>query len=109
MCNPCSEQAQEQSFWNRYRREPAIEDSRYGLGLGMTLISTIATVHGGTVLVDYPKEGQARVTMTLSIQKSNSDNVRSPMLRIGDYAGGRDKALLEFAEILSTDAYKNIH
>ena len=67
------------------------------------------TAHGGTVLVDHPSETQTRVTMTISIVKENSDIVRSKILRMGDYAGGRDKGLLEFSEILSWDAYNDIN
>lgn len=101
--------AEEHGFWDRYRREPAIEDTRYGLGLGMTLVSSVAAVHKGTVLIDHPAPNQTRVTMTIAIIKNSSDEVRSPRLLIGDYAGGRDKALLELAEILSADSYENIN
>ena len=109
VCNANAEPVSEHSFWNRYGREPAIEDSRNGLGLGMTLVSAVAAVHGGTVLVDRPSPEETRVTMTVAIKKDNSGTVRSPALRIGDYAGGRDKALLELSEILAPDSYEKIN
>ncbi len=108
VCNTCEEPLQEHPFWNRYRREPSIEDGRHGLGLGMTLIGAVAAAHGGTVLIDHPDSKSTRVTMTIAITKDNSNTVRSPIMRIGDYAGGRDKALLEFADFLPTDAYDKI-
>ena len=46
--------------------------------------------------------------MTIAIQKATGSTLRSPVMRISDYAGGRDKALLEFADLLPTDAYDNI-
>lgn len=107
--NSSAEATDDHSLWNRYRREPSIEDSRFGLGLGMTLIGAVATAHGGTVLVDHPSLLETRVTMTIAITKENAAVVRSPIMRIGDYAGGRDKALLEFSEILPTDSYKKIN
>lgn len=93
------------SLFHRYMREPAIEDSRFGLGLGMTLVRTVAASHGGTVLIDQPKG--TRVAMTMAIRKEAPATLRSPKLRIGDYAGGRDLGLLEFSESLPADAYKN--
>ena len=91
------------SLFHRYMREPAIEDSRYGLGLGMTMIRTAAALHGGTVLLEQAKG--TRVSMTLAIRSEIPGTLRSPKLRIGDYAGGRDLGLLEFSESLPVDAY----
>ena len=92
------------TLFHRYMREPAIEDSRFGLGLGMTMIRTAAAIHGGTVLLEQ-HEG-TRVAMTIAIRKQAPGPLRSPKLRIGDYAGGRDLGLLEFSETLPVSSYK---
>ena len=105
VCNRHAEDLGVQDFWSRFRREPSIEDSRYGLGLGMTLVSAVAAAHGGTVLIDHPDDNHTRVTMTIAITKDSKGDLRSPLMHIGDYAGGRDKGLLEFAEILPYDVY----
>ena len=75
----------------------------------MTLVSSVAAAHGGTVLVDHPLPNQTRVTMTITITTETTSAFRSPILQIGDYAGGLDKGLLEFSEILSTESYKKIN
>ena len=92
------------TLFHRYMREPAIEDSRFGLGLGMTLVRTAAALHGGTVLLE--QAGGTRVTMTMAIHKTAPQELRSPILRLGDYAGGRDLGLLEFSDSLPTDCYE---
>ena len=94
------------TLFHRYMREPAIEDSRFGLGLGMTLVRTAAAVHGGTVLLEQTKG--TRVAMTMLISKDEAAMLRSPALRIGDYTGGRDPGLLEFSDLLPTSAYKEL-
>ena len=92
------------SLFSRYQREASIEDSRFGLGLGMTLVRTAAAIHGGTVLVDQP--GGTRVTMSIALRKTIPGGLRSPSLRISDYLGGRDNALVELSDALPTTAYK---
>ena len=47
--------------------------------------------------------------MTITITTETTSAFRSPILQIGDYAGGLDKGLLEFSEILSTESYKKIN
>lgn len=64
--------------FSRYLRSPGIEDSRYGLGLGMLLIRTAATLHGGTVLLEQPENGGFRITMSIEIRKPVDNTLRSP-------------------------------
>ncbi len=109
VCNTNLEPVEDFTFWSRYTRHPSIEDGRFGLGLGMTLISSVACAHGGTVLVDHPTPEETRITMTIAITKDDTGILRSPVFRIGDYAGGRDKELLELSETLPTDSYKKIN
>lgn len=95
------------SIHRRYLRQPGIEDSRFGIGLGMVLIRSAAAVHGGAVLIDHPEGTGTRITMTLAIRQDTSGNVRTPRLRI-DYAGERDHGLVELADILPASLYENI-
>ncbi len=90
---------------SRYLRQPGIEDSRHGMGMGLSLVQAVAAAHGGTVLIDQPEGGGSRVCMTIAIRQSGGDLVRCPILPMGDYAGGRDAALLEFSDILPWESF----
>lgn len=93
------------SVHRRYLRQPGVEDSRFGIGLGMVLIRSAAAIHGGTVLIDHPEGSGTRITLTLTIRQNTSGNVRSPLLRI-DYTGERDHNLVELSEILPAELYQ---
>ena len=92
------------NVYTLFRREPGIEDSRFGIGLGMVLIRSAAAAHGGTVLIEQTPEKGTRLTMSLAIRQDSGSMVRSPMLHV-DYAGERDHRLLEFSDSLPADLY----
>lgn len=96
-----------QSAFFRYLREPCIEDGRHGLGLGLALVSAVASCHGGTVLITQPENGGTAVTMTLTIKPCDGTVLSSPIqFPSGDYASGHDHTLLEFSELLPVRSYK---
>lgn len=97
--------AQQSSIYSRFLRQPGLEDGRHGIGLGMVLIRSAATAHGGTVLVEQPKDQGMRITMSLEIRQSKSTAVRSPILRV-DYAGEWDHGLIELSESLPANLYR---
>lgn len=93
-------------IFTRYLRQPTLEDGLHGIGLGMALVRSVATLHGGVVLVDHPEAGGTRVTLTLRIRTDKRAEVRSNVLRI-DYAGERDHCLLELSDVLPASLYRN--
>lgn len=93
------------TVFRRYLRQPGIEDSRFGIGLGMVLIRNAAAAHGGTVLVDQPQGCGTRVTLTMALRQNTANELRSPVLRV-DYAGERDHCLLELSESLPAFLYE---
>ena len=92
-----------QNIFSRYLRQPSLEDSRFGLGLGMVLVRAAARNHGGTVLVDRPGSG-ARVSLTLAIRERQDTVLKSSLIRF-DYAGERDHGLLELSDCLPPELY----
>lgn len=92
------------NVYSRYLRTPALTDGQEGIGLGMVLVRCVATLHGGTVLIDQPQGQGTRVTMTMDIRQRGSTQVRSPILCI-DYAGERDHGLQELADVLPASLY----
>lgn len=91
--------------FTRYLRQPTLEDPRFGLGLGMALIRSAASLHGGAVLIDHPEGGGTRVTMTIAISQNKTTDIHSPVFRI-DYAGEKDHCLLELSDVLPAKLYR---
>ncbi len=92
------------NIFNRFMRQPGLSDSRFGLGLGLNIVHSTATAHGGTVLLESPPSGGVKITMTMKIRQSESTVVRSPYYL--DYTGGHDHGLTELSDVLPPSAYK---
>lgn len=93
------------TFYRRYARQPGLEDSRFGIGLGMVLVQQAAALHGGTVLTQMGQDYGLRLTMTIPIRQPSDVGVRSPMIHV-DYAGDRDHRLVELSDCLPAEAFK---
>jgi K+-sensing histidine kinase KdpD len=92
------------SVYCRYRRQAGIETASTGMGLGMVLVRNTAAVHGGTVLIDQPKGGGTRITLSLAIRSGSGNTLRSEICTV-DYAGEFDHALLELSDVLPAEFY----
>lgn len=95
-------------YFDRYLRQPGIEDMRYGIGLGLPVIRTIASAHHGTLLVEPKKGENIAFTMTVAIREDSTSLLYSPFdLRL-NVTGGYDTALVELSEILPNSKYETI-
>lgn len=95
------------TLFQRYLRQPGIEDSRYGLGLGMAIVRTVAANHGGTVLISGGIHGGTTVTLTFPIRQDGGSALHSPVFR-PDYTGGFDHGLVELSDCLTSEAYQEL-
>lgn len=95
------------TVFQRYLRQPGIEDSRFGLGLGMAIVRTAAVNHGGTVLIGQNEISGTRVTMTIAIRQNTDTMMHTPLFR-PDYSGGWDHGLVELADCLPAELYSDL-
>lgn len=93
------------NMFTRYLREPAIENERSGIGLGLSIVHSVAAAHGGTVLIEHPEDAGLKITMTISLNPPSNNILRSPIKLPVDYAGGYDCGLLELSDVLPDDLY----
>lgn len=87
------------SLFHRYQRQPGIEDSRFGLGLGLRMVHAAAIHHGGTLLISQGENGGTRMVLTLAIRQKEPAALSSPVFAM-DYTGGFDHALVELSDCL---------
>lgn len=92
------------NFYRQHLRQPGLDDSRFGIGLGMVLIHGAATAHGGTVLLEKTPQGGTCITMSIALRQRTDPNVRESVLLV-DYAGERDHRLLELSDSLPASLY----
>ena len=92
------------NLFSRYTREPGLEESRTGIGLGLVFARSAARHHGGTVLVDQPEACSTRITLMLPIQSGKVSEVRTKFLTV-DYAAEHDHIMMEFSNIMPPDLY----
>lgn len=92
--------------FSRFLREPGIESSKYGLGLGMLVISTVVSAHHGTVLMrSTPKTG-VKITVTIPTRTSTTLQVKTPISFVEGYTGGIDNYLVELSDVLPSRYYE---
>lgn len=105
--NTCDEDVNLQNLFSRFLREPGIEDSRYGIGLGIPLVRYTAATHRGSLLMDQPEANVVRFSLTIPICQKHTGALHSPIRGL-DYLGGYDHALVELSDILPPEAFRNI-
>jgi signal transduction histidine kinase len=95
-------------LFSRYTRQPGIEDGRNGLGLGMSVIRSAALAHGGTLLMEKLSPQELKTTIAFPVRQSSQSTVRAQVLRV-DPVGDLSRSLMELSDVLSADAFANLH
>lgn len=94
------------NLFSRFLREPGLDDGRSGIGLGMTIVRSVATMHSGTVLMEQLQNQGARFTMTISVKQTQDNIVSTPIVLPVDYAGGRDHSKIELSDVLPASLFE---
>ena len=92
------------NIFSSYTREPSIKDSKNGIGLGLTVVHSVAAAHKGTLLMEHPENNCIRFTFSLSTDLPDVCKVNSPVIYI-DTSGGFDNYLIELSDILPPEAF----
>lgn len=91
------------NLFTQFLREPGIEDGRKGLGLGLQLIRSTASAHGGTVLICDSGNG-SRITLSIAIRQERDGMLHSEPANWTD-PSSHDRGLIELADVLPTAAF----
>ncbi len=91
-------------LFTRYRRRPTIEDGRLGLGLGLCIVRSIVTAHGGAVYAGALPNGGTEVAISLSLSAEEASVVRSRIKRPKELCG-LHLARTELSNVLPNSEY----
>lgn len=91
------------TIYQRYRRSAGIEAPIHGIGLGMVLARSVASIHSGALLMEVSPGQGAKITMSISLTPREL-SLRSPYTRI-DYTGEHNHCLIELSDCLPAEQY----
>lgn len=83
--------------------ESAGGDSRWGLGMGLTMVREIARLHGGTVMISAGSREGTTAMISVSLAPC-ADELRTPVLHY-DYCSGLHHGLVELSGSLPAREY----
>lgn len=92
------------ALFTRYLRPSAVEDSRYGMGLGLMLSRLIASAHGGAILIGPASGGGTEVALSIRLGAPEMTHFASPGIQV-DYTGQWDHTLVELSGELPDEAF----
>lgn len=103
--NHCSDDGNEllRAAFDRLSQRDLLPDARWGIGLGLPLVSTIARLHGGMVAVETSNK-KATVSLSISMRDNADDSKLNTKIAL-DYTGGMRQTLLELSDILPSEAF----
>lgn len=95
-------------LFDNYLRDPALEDSRLGIGLGLSVVRNIVSSHHGTLLVSQKTKKTISFTLSIPITEKSFQILKSPFGIKVDYSGGFDPILVELSDVLPDEIYESI-
>ena len=98
-------EAVQKTRFERYRREPAVEDRRFGIGLGLPMTRQVAAMHGGSLMVHLGKDGGTEAILSIDRKLPPAGSLYSPMMDV-DYTGARDHSLVELSGELPLEMFQ---
>lgn len=90
------------SAFNRLSTRGLLPDVKWGVGLGIPLVSAIARLHGGAIALDT-SGGKATVSFSVSLRTTMSGPTLASL--VTDYTGGVRQTLLELSDALPDEVY----
>ncbi len=102
--NECPDGGDEllRSAFDRLSSRGLLPDVKWGVGLGIPLVNTIARLHGGMTAVDT-SGGKATVSFSISLQLPAPGATLASL--VADYTGGVRQTLLELSDALPNELY----
>ena len=85
---------------SKFKKEPSLDFSSRGLGLGMLIIHAAAVAHNGTVIIADAEPRGCKITLTMDIQDNHLTLRQNTAIFPQDPLGGIDHMLIELAEFL---------